>query len=119
MTTRQISETIEDIYCFEVRKAVTVAFPEMEQQRCIVHMVRNTLKYAANKDVKKFAKDPKTIYTTPNEETACKQLENVTEKWEKKYPNVMKNKKSHRKLTVIQLGIKPILLQQFFVISLL
>ena len=70
MTTRQISETIEDIYGFE-------AFPKTEQQRCIVHMVRNTLKYVANKDMKSFAKDLKTIYTAASEEAARKQLETV------------------------------------------
>lgn len=72
-----------------IREAITTAFPSTEQQRCIVHMVRNTLKYVANKDMKEFAKDLKSIYTAPDEETACRQLENVTEKWEKKSPNVM------------------------------
>ena len=47
----------------------------------IVHMVRNTLKYVANKYMKAFDKDLKTIYTTANEEAARKQLEAVTEKW--------------------------------------
>ena len=41
-------------------------------------MVRNTLKYVANKDMKTFAKDLKTIYTAANEESARKQLEAVT-----------------------------------------
>ena len=44
-------------------------------------MVRNTLKYVANKDMKAFAKDLKTIYTAANEESAMKQLESVTKKW--------------------------------------
>lgn len=55
-------------------------FPKTEQQRCIVHMVRNTLKYVANKDVKAFAKNLKTIYTSASEEAARKQLETVTKK---------------------------------------
>ena len=46
-----------------IKEAVSAAFPATEQQRCIVHMVRNTLKYVANKDMKAFAKDLKTIYT--------------------------------------------------------
>ena len=41
-----------------------------EQQRRIVHMVRNTLKYVANKDMKEFAKDLKTVYTAVDEEAA-------------------------------------------------
>lgn len=72
-----------------IKEAITAAFPATEQQRCIVHMVRNTLKYVANKDMKAFAKDLKTIYTAIDEETAVKQLEHVTEKWEGQYPNAM------------------------------
>ena len=52
-------------------------------------MVRNTLKYVANKDMKVFAKDLKTIYTAPDEETASKHLKTVTEKWEGQCPNAM------------------------------
>ena len=63
-----------------IKEAITAAFPSTEQQRCIVHMVRNTLKYVANKDMKAFAKDLKTIYTAPNEETASNHLKTVTEK---------------------------------------
>ena len=55
----------------------------------IVHMVRNTLKYVANKDMKSFAKDLKTIYTAASEEAARKQLETVTKKWSGQYPSAM------------------------------
>ena len=72
-----------------IKEAITAAFPSTEQQRCIVHMVRNTLKYVANKDMKAFAKDLKTIYTAPDEETASKHLKTVTEKWEGQYPNAV------------------------------
>ena len=72
-----------------IKDAISTAFPKTEQQRCIVHMVRNTLKYAANKDMKAFAKDLKTIYTAADEEAARKQLENVTEKWSVQYPSAM------------------------------
>ena len=72
-----------------MKYAIATAFPMTEQQRCIVHMVRNTLKYVANKDMKAFAKDLKTIYTSPDEKNALKQLETVTEKWEPLYPHAM------------------------------
>lgn len=72
-----------------IKEAITAAFPGTEQQRCIVHMVRKTLKYVANKDMKAFAKDLKTIYTAADEEAGLKQLESVTEKWECQYPNAM------------------------------
>ena len=52
-------------------------------------MVRNTLKYVANKDMKTFAKDLKNIYTTSDEPAALKQLNAVTDKWTPMYPSVM------------------------------
>lgn len=72
-----------------IKDAISTAFPKTEQQRCIVHMVRNTLKYVVNKDMKAFAKDLKTIYTAADEEAARKQLESVTEKWSAQYPSAM------------------------------
>ena len=73
-----------------LKDAINTAFPNAEQQRCIVHMVRNTLKYVANKDMKAFAKDLKTIYTAPDEKTALNHLEKVTKQWESRYPNAMR-----------------------------
>ena len=73
-----------------LKEAVQTAYPDTEHQCCIVHMVRNTLKYVANKDMKAFAKDLKTIYTAPDEQTARDRLDDVTEKWETQYPNAMK-----------------------------
>ena len=54
-----------------IEEAISVAFPNTEYQRCIVHQVRNTLKYVPDKDRKAFAKDLKTIYQAINEEKAC------------------------------------------------
>ena len=138
MTTRQISETLMDIYGFEasegfisdvtdkllpqieewqnrpldevypvlfidaihysvrdngitgIREAIQAAFPKTEYQRCIVHQVRNTLKYVADKDRKPFARDLKTIYNAPNEEQGRMNRDRVSEKWSEKYPNAMK-----------------------------
>lgn len=73
-----------------LKDAVSAAFPNTEHQRCIVHMVRNTLKYVANKDMKKFASDLKGIYTAPDEKTAHQRLEDVTKKWSGEYPAAMK-----------------------------
>ena len=73
-----------------IKEAITTAFPQTEYQRCIVHQVRNTLKYVPDKDRKAFATDLKTIYHAPNEEQARIALDRVTEKWTSKYPNSMK-----------------------------
>ena len=72
-----------------INDAISTAFPKTEQQRCIVHMVRNTLKYVPNNDMKAFAKDLKTIYTAADEKTALTNLEKVTEKWKDQYPYAM------------------------------
>ena len=73
-----------------IKEAIGAAYPNTEYQRCIVHQVRNTLKYVADKDKKEFASDLKTIYTAPDEKTGLKQLDTVTKKWEEHYPNAMK-----------------------------
>lgn len=64
-----------------IKEAIWAAFPNTEYQRCIVHQVRNTLKYVPDKDRKAFAKDLKTIYQAVNEEKALEALDRVTEKW--------------------------------------
>ena len=48
-----------------IREAIATAYPETEYQHCIVHQVRNTLKYVSYKDRKEFAYDLKTIYHAP------------------------------------------------------
>jgi len=73
-----------------LKEAISAAFPKTEHQRCIVHMVRNTLKYVANKDMKNFAKDLRTIYTAPDEKAASRRLEEVDKKWTPHYPAAMK-----------------------------
>lgn len=73
-----------------IKEAIAAAFPKTEYQRCIVHQVRNTLKYVPNKDRKAFASDLKTIYHASDEEKARMALDRVTEKWTAKYQNSMK-----------------------------
>lgn len=72
-----------------IKEAIEAAFPQAEYQRCIVHQIRNTLKYVSYKDKKAFATDLKAIYLAPDEETGLSNLLKIKEKWEKKYPNSM------------------------------
>ena len=74
-----------------IKDAITTAFPQTEYQRCIVHQVRNTLKYVADKDRKPFAADLKRIYHAPDEQKAAEIRDNVEEKWKEKYPTAMKS----------------------------
>ena len=74
-----------------IKESINAVFPNTEYQRCIVHQVRNTLKYVSYKDKKEFASDLKSIYLSNNEEQARQNLDAVDEKWSEKYPNAMKS----------------------------
>ena len=74
-----------------IKESIAVTYPQTEYQRCIVHQVRNTLKYVADKDKKAFAADLKSIYQAPSEEAGYAQMKEVTEKWQEHYPNAMKS----------------------------
>lgn len=72
-----------------IKEAISTAFPKTEYQRCIVHMVRNTLKHVSYKDMKTFATDLKSIYLAPTEEKARTNVDAVSAKWSEKYPHSM------------------------------
>lgn len=74
-----------------MNKAVNVAFPETEYQKCIVYQVRNTLKYVSYKDKKSFATYLNSIYQAPSEQIAYERMLEVTDKWGSLYPNAMKS----------------------------
>nr|WP_268253947.1 IS256 family transposase [Clostridium aromativorans] len=71
------------------KESISTAFPKTEYKRCIVHQIRNTLKYVSYKDKKAFASDLKTIYQAPSEEIGHRNMEVVAEKWQDKYPGTM------------------------------
>ena len=74
-----------------IKEAIETAFPKTEYQRCIVHQVRNTLKYVSYKDKRAFATDLKTIYLAPTEKQGLENLKKVADKWSDKYPNSMRS----------------------------
>lgn len=65
--------------------AVHAVFPHTEIQRCIIHQIRNSLRYVAWKDRKAFVHDLKAVYKAPNRETAETNLLHLGEKWNDKY----------------------------------
>ena len=77
------------------REAIEAVYPNAQVQRCIIHMLRNSFKYVSYKDLKSFASDFKAIYKAPSEEAALKQLEDVKEKWGRKYPFAISNWESN------------------------
>lgn len=74
-----------------IKESISVAYPKAEYQRCIVHLIRGTLKYVSYKDKKEFANDLKGIYHSPTEELGYERMEQISEKWKEKYPNSMKS----------------------------
>ena len=66
-------------------KAIKGVFPETITQLCIVHQIRNSMKFVVHKDRKQFCDDMKNIYTSINEEQAVEALKVVKTKWGEKY----------------------------------
>jgi len=69
-------------------EAIELVFPKAEVQSCIVHQIRNTLKYIVYKDSSEFMKDLKTVYQAITKEEAEYNLDVVEAKWGKKYTPV-------------------------------
>ncbi len=72
-------------------EAIQCAFPRTEVQVCVVHQIRNSLRYVASKDIKVFLKDLKTVYGADTKELAEQNLLLLDEKWGQKYPLVLKS----------------------------
>lgn len=64
-----------------LKEAISVVFPMVEFQRCIVHMIRNTTAFVSYKDRKELCNDLKTIYTASNADIAYENLLELEEKW--------------------------------------
>lgn len=73
-----------------IKQAIETAYPKTLQQRCIVHMIRNSVKFVSYKDLKEFCRDLKTIYTSKNEKQGYEELQKVKEKWKDKYIGAFK-----------------------------
>ncbi|MBN8660796.1 MAG: IS256 family transposase [Candidatus Obscuribacter phosphatis] len=76
-------------------EAIQTAFPKTWVQLCIVHMVRNSLKFVSYKHRKEMAGDLKAIYRAVTEDEAASALEALAEKWDGRYPTVSKSWRTH------------------------
>lgn len=72
-------------------EAISTIFPEVIIQNCVIHQIRNSLKYIASKDQKEFMADLKTVYQAPNKDLAELNLDKLQDKWGKKYPVVLES----------------------------
>ena len=73
-----------------IKEAINAAFPNTIQQRCIVHMIRNSVKFVSYKDLRVFCNDLKLIYNSKDEKEGYEELQKVKEKWEDKYLSAFK-----------------------------
>ena len=71
--------------------AIASVFPDTTVQLCIVHQIRNSIKYVASKNQKEFMKDLKLVYQAVNKDAAEKALDDLETKWGEDYPIVIKS----------------------------
>lgn len=76
-------------------EAINAVFPKTKVQLCIVHLVRNSLRYVPHKDMKAVALDLKAIYRATTLEAAEAALLEFGEKWDKKYPAISRSWNNH------------------------
>ena len=74
-----------------MHEAISSIYPKSMHQLCIVHQLRNSLKYVSYKDRKEVANDLKPIYKAVNEKEAETALDSFDKKWSKKYPQIAKS----------------------------
>jgi len=76
-------------------EAINSEYPQTQVQLCIVHMVRNSMRFVPWKDYKAVTADLKRIYQAPTEHEALSQLEAFAETWDDDYPQIAKSWRSH------------------------
>lgn len=72
-------------------EAIGSVFPYTEVQLCVVHQIRNSLRFIGSSDQKQFAKELKTVYQAFTKEEAESELDKLEEKWGKRYPIVFQS----------------------------
>lgn len=75
--------------------AINSVYPQTHIQLCIIHMVRNSLKYVAWKDYKAVTGGLKAVYQAPTEAAALMALDAFAEEWDDKYPQISKSWRAH------------------------
>jgi transposase-like protein len=76
-------------------EAIENIFPKTEVQLCVIHQIRNSMKYIPWKDYREFMKDLKEVYQAGTLELAEHYLNELEQKWGKKYPVVIKSWRSN------------------------
>ena len=69
-----------------IQDAISAVYPDAEYQGCVVHVIRNSLKYVSYQDRKEFSQSLKSVYKAPTEEAALASLDAAREHWAGEYP---------------------------------
>ena len=72
-------------------EAIATIYPDTEIQQCIVHQIRNSMKYVASKHQKEFMADLKPVYKAVSKEAAEMELDRLESKWGQQYPIVLRS----------------------------
>jgi len=72
-------------------EAISACYPETEIQKCVIHQIRNSIKYVSYKDLKRITSELKPIYKAPTEQAAMEELEQFEQTWGSKYPLLVRS----------------------------
>lgn len=72
-------------------EAISACYPKTEIQKCVIHQIRNSIKYVSYKDLKKITSELKPIYKAPTEQAALEELEQFEQNWGSKYPLMVRS----------------------------
>lgn len=92
---------LRDVFIFSVdgltgiEDAIRAAFPKADVQHCVLHQIRNSLRYVSWKNKKEFARDMKLVYGASTLSEANSQMDRFQERWQKEYPHVIRSWRSH------------------------
>jgi len=95
------SRGVRDVLIFSVdgvagiEKAIKGVYPQAEIQRCVVHQIRNSLKYVSWKDKREVSGDLRGVYGASTLEEALLRMDEFEQKWGRKYPHVVRSWRSN------------------------
>lgn len=72
-------------------EAISACYPKTEIQKCVIHQIRNSIKYVSYKDLKKITSELKPIYKAPTEQAALEELNQFEQTWGSKYPLMVRS----------------------------
>ncbi|MCM3473748.1 transposase, partial [Brevibacillus borstelensis] len=72
-------------------EAISACYPKTEIQKCVIHQIRNSIKYVSYKDLKKITSELKPIYKAPTEQAALEELDQFEQTWGSRYPLMVRS----------------------------